>query len=148
MSTSLKTTRLCGAAVALALSLLAATGHAQPQPQPHDAHRKPQPHQLQQKPQPHHPQQRAPQGPHAPAAHQAPGHGGPQAHGPRGAGPDHSFRKGNRLPSHYRSQQYVVNDWRGHGLPRPSRGHHWVQTGSDYVLVAVATGLIAQIVLH
>ncbi len=74
---------------------------------------------------------------------------GPQ-HGPqdRGAGPDHNFRKGGRLPNEYRNKQYVVNDWRSHRLSAPPRGYQWVQTGGDYVLVAVATGLIAQILLN
>ena len=54
---------------------------------------------------------------------------------------------GGRLPAEYRSHQYVVDDWRGHHLSAPPRGYHWVQTGPDYVLVAIATGLIAQIVL-
>jgi Ni/Co efflux regulator RcnB len=29
----------------------------------------------------------------------------------------------------------------------PPRGYHWVQTGADYVLVAVATGIIANVLL-
>jgi Ni/Co efflux regulator RcnB len=66
----------------------------------------------------------------------------------RGAGPDHAFRRGGRLPQNYRSNQYVVDDWRGHHLTAPPRGYHWVQTGADYVLVAVATGIIAQILLN
>jgi len=66
----------------------------------------------------------------------------------RGAGPDHNFRKGGRLPAEYRNKQYVVNDWRSHRLSAPPRGYQWVQTGGDYVLVAVATGLIAQILLN
>ena len=65
----------------------------------------------------------------------------------RGAGPDHDFRRGGRLPSQYRSSQYVVDDWRGHHLSAPPRGYHWVQTGSDYVLIAIATGIIASIFL-
>jgi len=65
----------------------------------------------------------------------------------RGAGPDHNFRRGGRLPNEYRNHQYVVNDWRGHHLNAPPRGYHWVQTGGDYVLVAIATGIIAQILL-
>lgn len=65
----------------------------------------------------------------------------------RGAGPDHNFRQGGRLPSQYRSKQYVVNDWRGHQLKAPPRGYQWVQTGGDYVLAAIATGLIAQVLL-
>jgi Ni/Co efflux regulator RcnB len=66
----------------------------------------------------------------------------------RGAGPDHAFMRGGRLPQNYRSNQYVVDDWRGHHLTAPPRGYHWVQTGADYVLVAVATGIIAQILLN
>lgn len=65
----------------------------------------------------------------------------------RGAGPDRNFYRGSRLPQEYRNRQYVVNDWRGHHLNAPPRGYQWVQTGSDYVLVAIATGIIAQILL-
>jgi Ni/Co efflux regulator RcnB len=65
-----------------------------------------------------------------------------------GAGPDHSFRRGERLPSRYRNHQYVVNNYREHHLRPPPRGYHWVQTGSDYVLAAVATGLIADLIIN
>ena len=68
-------------------------------------------------------------------------------HWARGAGPRHDMRKGSRISNEYRGNQYVVNDWRGHRLSAPPRGSHWVQTGSDYVLVTVATGIIAQILL-
>ena len=68
--------------------------------------------------------------------------------GMRGAGPRHDMRRGGRLPSDYRSRQYVVNDWRGHHLSAPPRGQHWVQAGNDYVLVAIATGIIAQVLLN
>lgn len=66
----------------------------------------------------------------------------------RGAGPNHDFHRGARLPYEYRSRQYVVEDWRGHYLSAPPRGYHWVQTGSDYVLVAIATGIILQMLLN
>lgn len=66
----------------------------------------------------------------------------------RGAGPDHSFHRGAQLPNQYRSYRYVVEDWRGHQLTAPPRGHHWVQAGSDYVLVAIATGVILQLLLN
>jgi Ni/Co efflux regulator RcnB len=65
----------------------------------------------------------------------------------RGAGPYQNYYRGQRLPSYYRNNTYVVNDWRGHRLSAPPRGYHWVQTGSDYVLVAIATGIILQIML-
>jgi Ni/Co efflux regulator RcnB len=66
----------------------------------------------------------------------------------RGAGPNHDFRRGGRLPYEYRSRQYVVEDWRSHRLSAPPRGYHWVQTGNDYVLVAIATGVILQLLLN
>jgi len=65
----------------------------------------------------------------------------------RGAGPDHAFYRGERLPLEYRHRQYVVDDWRGYNLSAPPRGYHWVQTGGDYVLVAIATGIILQLLL-
>ena len=51
------------------------------------------------------------------------------------------------MPSEYRGRQYVVNDWRGHRLQQPPRGYQWMGVGGDVVLAAVATGLIAQIVI-
>lgn len=71
----------------------------------------------------------------------------PQYRGPRGAGPNHSFYPGNRLPLYWQSRQYVVDDWRGHRLSVPPRGYHWVQSGSDYLLVAITTGIILQLLL-
>ncbi len=68
-------------------------------------------------------------------------------HDERGAGPDHQFFRGGRLPPQYRSRVYVVNDWHNHRLIAPPRGYHWVQTGSDYVLAAIATGVILQVLL-
>jgi Ni/Co efflux regulator RcnB len=65
----------------------------------------------------------------------------------RGAGPSHAYRRGDRLPTYYRSRIYVVDDWRGHRLSSPPRGYHWVQSGGDYLLVAVATGVILQLIL-
>jgi Ni/Co efflux regulator RcnB len=66
----------------------------------------------------------------------------------RGAGPDHQFRRGDRLPPEYRHRNYVVDDWRDHHLNAPPRGYHWVQVGGDYVLVAIATGIILQLLLN
>ncbi|TFW29781.1 RcnB family protein [Duganella callida] len=65
----------------------------------------------------------------------------------RGAGPRHDMYKGGRLPPEYRGRQYVVENWRAHHLSAPPRGYHWVQTGSDYVLVGIATGVIASLLL-
>jgi len=77
-----------------------------------------------------------------------PAHARPPIHVGRGAGPRHDMYRGQRLPAYYRGQRYAVRNWRMHHLSPPPRGYYWVQTGTDYLLVAVATGLIAQIVLH
>lgn len=78
--------------------------------------------------------------------------GPPQWHqaqdGERGAGPNHNFRRGDRLPRAQRQQRYVVNDWRARQLSQPPRGYHWVQSGNDYVLAAIATGVILQLMLR
>jgi Ni/Co efflux regulator RcnB len=66
----------------------------------------------------------------------------------RGAGPDHSWHKGDRLPDSYRSNQYVVNDWQSRHLRQPPSGYHWVNVNGDYVLAAVATGVIADLLLN
>ncbi len=66
----------------------------------------------------------------------------------RGHSSYYQMRRGERLAQHYRSQRYVVSDWRGHRLYQPQRGYHWVQTGNDYALVAIATGIIAQVLLN
>ena len=71
-----------------------------------------------------------------------------QQEGERGAGPSRDFYRGERLPSYYRAPRFVVDDWRAHGLRTPPRGYHWVQTGGDYVLVAIATGIILELLLN
>ncbi|NVO04679.1 MAG: RcnB family protein [Rhodoferax sp.] len=76
------------------------------------------------------------------------GHDNRDHGGERGGGPDHSYYRGERLPSYYRAPQYVVNDWHGHGLRTPPRGYHWVQSGGDYLLVAITTGIILELLLN
>lgn len=66
----------------------------------------------------------------------------------RGAGPRHDMRRGGRLSNEYRGRQYVVNDWRTRRLSAPPRGQHWVRAGDDYVLAAIATGIITQVLLN
>lgn len=57
-------------------------------------------------------------------------------------------RRGGYVSQQYRDNRYVVSDWRGRRLHQPQRGYHWVQAGNDYLLVAIATGLIAQVLLN
>lgn len=59
------------------------------------------------------------------------------------------WHRGGRIPLQYRSRQYVVTDWHQQRLYAPPSGYEWVQVGgSDYVLVAIATGIIAQLLLN
>jgi len=72
----------------------------------------------------------------------------------RGYGQQHrhysgnAWRRGQRLPSHYRSSAYYVNDYGRYGLRAPPRGHRWVRADNDYVLAAIATGLIIQVLAN
>ncbi|MCL6619119.1 RcnB family protein [Thermomonas hydrothermalis] len=44
---------------------------------------------------------------------------------------------------------YVVHDWRYYQLPPPPRGYYWRRSeAGDFLLVAVATGIIADLILH
>ena len=61
--------------------------------------------------------------------------------------PHAEWKRGGRVPNEYRNRNYVVNDWRGHNLSAPPRGYQWVQSGNDYVMVAIATGIIASLIL-
>ncbi len=66
----------------------------------------------------------------------------------RGAGPQHNYYRGGWVPAQYRQRQYIVHDWHHYHLYAPPRGYYWVQSGSDFLLTAIATGLIAQIILN
>jgi Ni/Co efflux regulator RcnB len=58
------------------------------------------------------------------------------------------WSRGDKLPPEYRSNQYVVSDWRSNHLKRPPRGYHWVRVNNQYVLAAVAGGVIADIIMN
>ncbi|MDP2260980.1 MAG: RcnB family protein [Caulobacter sp.] len=54
---------------------------------------------------------------------------------------------GDRLPPQYRQRQHYVEDWQKRGLRRPPKGYRWIRyNDTNYFLVALATGLIAQTV--
>ncbi len=56
------------------------------------------------------------------------------------------FHRGGYISREYRGRGYEV-DYREHHLSRPPHGQRWVQVGADYVLIAIATGVIANIIL-
>jgi Ni/Co efflux regulator RcnB len=66
----------------------------------------------------------------------------------RGARPAHSWHKGDRVPASYRNKRYEVTDWKSHNLRQPPSGYHWVNVNGDFVLAAVATGVIADLLLN
>ncbi|MEB2231118.1 RcnB family protein [Xanthomonas campestris pv. campestris] len=54
------------------------------------------------------------------------------------------YRRGERLAPDHRGNR--VADYRKHHLNTPPRGHEWRRVDNTYVLIAVATGLIASVV--
>lgn len=59
------------------------------------------------------------------------------------------YKRGGHVPQEYRSGRYVVNDWHSEHLRQPPRGYHWVRSDNgDFLLVAVATGVITDLLLH
>lgn len=59
-----------------------------------------------------------------------------------------AMRRGEYLSQYNHGDYYVVNDWRSRRLHAPQYGYQWVQSGNDYALVAIATGIIASVLLN
>ena len=57
-----------------------------------------------------------------------------------------AWSRGSYLPRSYWG--YRVNDYRAYRLRQPPRGYHWVRAGNDYVLAAIATGLIMDVIVN
>ena len=59
-----------------------------------------------------------------------------------------SWRRGERLPSYYRSHYREV-DWRRAHYRQPPRGYHYVRNDNtgEVLLVALATGVILSILM-
>jgi Ni/Co efflux regulator RcnB len=73
-------------------------------------------------------------------------HGGPRYYhgGPRYYGHPHRWARGHR----YYGPTYVVRNYGYYRLRPPPRGYHWVRADNDYLLVAIATGIILDVALH
>jgi Ni/Co efflux regulator RcnB len=112
----------------LVSSMLAAPlAMAQPQPPgpPHDEqHRQPPPHEQVSHDQPAHMAQRPPEHHIAQQTHQ--------------------WRHGD----HYSGQRRVVTDWSRYHARQPPAGYEWVQDGSQLVLISIASGVIADVLLN
>ncbi|HDS1533788.1 RcnB family protein [Stenotrophomonas maltophilia] len=60
----------------------------------------------------------------------------------------YGWRVGSPYRDYYRGPVYVVNDYPRYHLRRPPYGHHWIRDDrGNMLLVAIATGVIAQYVL-
>lgn len=69
--------------------------------------------------------------------------------GPRHERQEHrNFRQGRKLPPRYRGDGYQVNDWHQRGLHEPPHGQRWVNVDGNYLLIAIATGVITSIIVH
>ena len=76
-------------------------------------------------------------------------YGAPPAHyyGSPGFRPGYNaWRRGGYLPPYYRGNGYVIRDYGYYRLRPPPRGYYWYRAGNDYVLAAIATGLIFDII--
>ena len=58
----------------------------------------------------------------------------------------YGWHRGGYVPAAYRG--YYVQDWGYYGLRAPPRGYRWVYADGNFVLMAVATGLIANVILN
>lgn len=57
------------------------------------------------------------------------------------------LKRGEQLPPRYRTHHFVVENWKAHRLTEPPPGHQWVQAGNDYALVAIATGMVQEVLV-
>jgi hypothetical protein len=86
-----------------------------------------------------------PGGPGGPGGYgPGPGPGGPGPGGPGPAGP--GWRHWHR-GDHFHGDRYYVRDWHHYGLRPPPHGYRWVQNGGEFVLIGVASGVIADVIL-
>lgn len=54
-------------------------------------------------------------------------------------------RRGERLEQGRRGDR--VANYKHHGLKKPPKGHEWRRVDDNYVLIAVATGVISSVIL-
>lgn len=65
------------------------------------------------------------------------------------AGAPRYYYVGDRLPHEYWRGMRVVSDWPAYSLQQPPYGYQWVHADSgEFILVALATGIIASLLLN
>lgn len=60
--------------------------------------------------------------------------------------PHRDWKSGGTAPAAYRAKQYQVSNWQANHLSQPPANHRWLKVNGDFVLVSIATGVIASIV--
>jgi Ni/Co efflux regulator RcnB len=64
-------------------------------------------------------------------------------------GPPYGWATGRRYYDGYRGPIYVVNDYPRYELRRPPYGYRWIRDDTgNFLMVAIATGIIADLVLN
>jgi Ni/Co efflux regulator RcnB len=58
------------------------------------------------------------------------------------------WSRGDRLYRDYWGPRYYVHDWHRYHLRRPPRGYRWVRVGDEFLLVAISTGIIMDVLLN
>jgi Ni/Co efflux regulator RcnB len=56
------------------------------------------------------------------------------------------YKRGERLAADHRGDR--VPDYRKRGLKAPPRGHEWRRVDNQYVLIAVASGVISSVIAN
>ncbi|MDZ3994515.1 RcnB family protein [Pseudomonas sp. Teo4] len=59
--------------------------------------------------------------------------------------PHQQWKRGHAVEPMYRGDRYWVTDWKARHLPPPPHEHRWLYVNGDYVLVAIASGVIVNI---
>ncbi len=106
--------------------------------------------QQQQRQQPQQQPQRTSQGGHnqqaRPGQNNAHAYRNPDYHPQAGMPvPHRDWRRGVVVEPNYRGDRYWVTDWHARHLYAPPRDHRWLYVNGDYILVAIATGVIVNI---
>jgi Ni/Co efflux regulator RcnB len=57
------------------------------------------------------------------------------------------WHRGDRFPAAY-GRPFPSSEYARYGLYAPPRGYQWVQTGDDFLLTALATGIILDVLTH
>jgi len=59
-----------------------------------------------------------------------------------------NWKRGDRFDARKASNYRVIGNPRAHHLNTAPRGYRWVQSGSDAVLVGIASGIIASVIAN